>query len=110
MKKLGTLLLALVMCLTLAACGSGGPNKQSAIDAHNKAADAVNALTEIINQNPDAYADYLDNMQTLIDRLNECGQYLESGEDLTQEDLDEWVQVCGDIEDWALAAKAEIEG
>lgn len=107
MKKLVSLLLALLLCLTLAACG--GPDKQPAIDAHNAAGAAVNALTDIINADPDSYAEYLDDLQSLVDQLNQCGAFLESDEDVEQDALDEWVDVCKEIEQWAKDAKAEIE-
>ena len=108
MKKLVSLLLALVICLSLAACG--GPDKQPAIDAHNNAATAINALTELINADPAAYADYVDfeEMESLIELLNQCGEYLENGKDLEQEDLDEWVEVCQEVEQWALDVRAEV--
>lgn len=108
MKKLVSLLLAVILCLSLAACG--GPDKQPAIDAHNKAGEAMNALSDLINQDPASYADYIDEMNELVELLNECGAYLESSSDLNQEDLDEWVGVCGEIEAWASLTKAELEG
>ena len=42
MKKLLTILLAAVLCLSLAACGGSGPDKQPAIDAYNKLAENYN--------------------------------------------------------------------
>ena len=108
MKKLASLLLAAVMCLSLTACG--GPDKQPTIDAHNSAGTAINALTELINADPAAYAYYVDfdEMEGLIELLNQCGEYLENGKDLTQEDLDEWVEVCQDVEQWALDIRAAV--
>lgn len=109
MKKLASLLLVAAMCLSMAACG--GPDKQPAIDAHNKAGDAINELGEIINANPEAYSEYLEEMNTLVDLMNQCGELLESDSDeLDQEALDEWVEKCGEVEQWAKDAKAELEG
>lgn len=107
MKKMASLLLVTAMCLSMAACG--GPDKQPAIDAHNRAADAMNALGEIINADPETYSEYLDDMNTLIDSMNQCGEMLE-GDELDQEQLDEWTEQCNEIEQWAKDAKAEIEG
>lgn len=107
MKKLVSLLLALSMCVFLVACG--GPDKQPAIDAHNKAVVAVNALGDIINQNPEAYADYIDDMNELVDTLNLVADALENRDDLDQEALDEWVEMCEEVEQWAVDAKAELE-
>lgn len=108
MKKMVSVLLAAVMCLSMAACG--GPDKQPAIDAHNKAGDAINELTEIINENPEAYSEYLEDINSLVELMNQCGELLESDSDeLDQEALDEWVEKCGEVEQWAKDAKAEIE-
>lgn len=84
------------MCVSLAACG--GPDKQPAIDAHNKAGAAVNEVGDILNSDPETYAAYIEEMTPLVDMLNECGEYLEKNSDIEQEALDEWVTVCGDIE------------
>lgn len=109
MRKLASLLLVAVMCLSMAACG--GPDKQPAIDAHNKAGEAINELTEIINADPEAYSEYLEEMNTLVEMMNQCGELLESDSDeLDQEALDEWVEKCGEVEQWAKDAKAELEG
>ena len=53
MKKITSLLLVLVMCVSLVACG--GVDKQPAIDAFNKASTAYDEVATIINENPDAY-------------------------------------------------------
>ncbi len=50
MKKLLTILLAAVLCLSLAACGGSGPDKQPAIDAYNKLAENYNKFVEISNE------------------------------------------------------------
>ncbi len=107
MKKMISLLLAMAMCFSLAACG--GPDKQPAIDAHNKAGTAINELSEIINADPETYADYISEMNTLVDTLNQCGEVLEGDEKLEQDALDEWAKTCGEIEQWAKEAKAELE-
>lgn len=111
MKKVVSLFLALALCLSLAACG--GPDKQPAIDAHNKAVDAVNALGELINADPSSFAsEDIEQMNQLVETLDKCGAALEGNTDveLDQEALDEWVQVCGEIEQWAKDAKAQLEG
>ena len=104
-KKLISLLLALAVCLSLVACG--GPDKQPAIDAHNKAATAVNELRDVINENPEAYAEYVDEMNELIALLNEAGEALETRDDLDQDALDNWVAICEDIEQRAKAVLGE---
>ena len=106
MKKLISLLLVFTMCVSLVACG--GPDKQPAIDAHNRAGDAINEVIEIINSDPEAYADYVEDVGALVDMFNQIGEGLESSNDLNQEDLDEWVEMCGEIEQWAADVKAEL--
>lgn len=106
MKKLCSLLLALVMCASLIACG--GPDKQPAIDAQAKAAAAFNELSAIVNADPETYADYIDGMVSLANSLNECSEKLKS-DNLTQEQLDKIVTDCGEIEEWAKAAIAQLE-
>lgn len=108
MKKSISVLLALVLCLCLVACG--GPDKQPAIDAHNKAGAAFNEVADILNADPETYADLIAEMAPLSDMLNQCGEYLSTSTDITQDALDEWVGVCGEIEQWAKDVKAELEG
>lgn len=107
MKKLISFLMAMVLCFSLTACG--GPDKQAAIEAHNRAGAAVNELVDIINADPESYAPYLEEMARLTDLLNQCGQALEKN-DLEQAALDEWEETCNEIEQWAIDAKAELEG
>ena len=107
MKKLVSLLLAALLCLSLTACG--GPDKQPAIDAYNKAATAVNALIEMMNSDGDVYADYIDTMNQIMADLNEVADALENG-DPDQDALDQLVTQCQTIEQLAVEAKAEIEG
>ena len=104
MKKMVSLFLAIVMCLSLAACG-GGPDKQPAIDAYNKAANAVNEMIELINQAPDAYADFIDDLNQVIDDLNGIADALEN-DDLDQAALDQMVTECQALEQ---AAKETVE-
>ena len=49
MKKLIALALALVLCLTLVACG--GPDKQPPIDTFNETSAKFNAVAAKINEN-----------------------------------------------------------
>lgn len=108
MKKLTSLLLAAVMCLSLTACG-GGPDKQPAIDAYNKAADAVNAVGEIINQDPTTYADLVDVMNQVVADLNEVADALES-DNLDQATLDQLVTQCQTVEQNAIELRELMEG
>ena len=108
MKKLRYPLLALMICALLTACG--GPNKQPAIDAHNRAVAAVNELTAIMNQNPEAYTDDdIAIMNAMVATLDQVADALENRKDLDQDALDNWVEVCGEVEQLAIDTKAMLE-
>ena len=109
MKKLISLLLAAVMCLSLAACGKKA-DKQPAVDAYNKAATAVNAIIEIINNDQETYGMYNDQMAELIDTLTECGTTLNNSDDLDQATLDKIVEQCKTLEELANDVRADMEG
>ena len=105
MKKLLYLLLALMMCLSLTACG--GPDKKAATDAFNKASNAFNEVSAIMNENPEAYGDFFDDMISYAEMLNQIGEQLK-GDNLDQGTLDELAEWCGEVEQWAIDAKAAI--
>lgn len=107
MKKISSLLLALIMCMSLVACG--GPDKQPAIDAFNKASDAYDEVATIINENPDAYdQEVIDTLNEMADILIQHKELLESGDEIEQEKLDEMIAWYGDVEAWVADVKAEL--
>ena len=107
MKKVTSLLLALIMCLSLVACG--GPDKQPAIDAFNKASDAYDEVATITNENPDAYdQEEIDTLNEMADVLIQHKELLESGDEIEQEKLDEMIAWYGDVEAWVADVKAEL--
>lgn len=106
MNKLVSLMLALAMCVSMAACG--GPNKQPAVDAFNKAKDVFNEVSAIMNQDPEAYGDFFDDMIGYAEVLNEISAQLNSN-DLDQETLDNLTEWCGEVEQWAVDVKAWLE-
>lgn len=99
MKKLLSFLLAMTLCLSLAACG--GPDKKAAIDAQSRAKDIVNELSSILNQDPETFADYIAELIPMAETLNDCAQALAKQEDLTQEEIDQWEATCNEIYDRA---------
>ena len=109
MKKLVSLLLAALLCLSLAACGKK-VDKQPAIDAYNKAATAINEVITIINNDQEAYGHYNDQMAEVIDILTECGATLNSGDDLDQATLDKLTEQCKTLEELANDVRADMEG
>ena len=92
MKKLIALILVLVMCLTLVACG--GPDRQPAIDAYNTMVDTYNTFVEIANADLSEWTDEdIDFFNSISEGISEFGAQLESEEELTQEELDEMVEM-----------------
>ncbi|MGN0140893.1 MAG: hypothetical protein ACI4AD_01600 [Roseburia sp.] len=107
MKKLITLLMALVMCVSLVACG--GVDKQPAIDAFNKASAAFNEVADVLNANPDAYdQEVFDTMNEMADVLNQHGELLKSDQEIEEEKLNEMIEWYGTVEDWVADIKADL--
>jgi ABC-type glycerol-3-phosphate transport system substrate-binding protein len=109
MKKLIALMLALVMSLSLVACGGGddtgastdtntpavettGADIQPAIDAFNAASDAFDAVANEVNANIDIYSqELIDTMIAMSDSMTETKTLLESNPELTEEKVQELV-------------------
>lgn len=107
MKKLSALLMAMVMCVSLVACG--GVDPQPAIDAFNSASDAYDNLVDKMNENIDAYPqELIDIMVEMGNALTEHKEILESGEELTEEYAAELVQACAEVEQWAKDTEAQL--
>lgn len=92
MKKLIALLLSLVMCLVLVACG--GPDKQPAIDAYNELADNYNEFVDLANADLESFSEedieFFNGCSAL---LNEYADKLEGDAELTQEEIDEMIEM-----------------
>lgn len=107
MKKLIALVLALILCLSLVACG---PDRQPAIDAFNKAKDSFNEVANAINADIESYdPEVIETMNGIADAMEQNRKRLESDEDLTQEQLDEIMKWCEEVDDWVKMAKADLE-
>ena len=92
MKRVIALLLALVLSLSLVACG--GPDAQPAIDAYNKLAENYNTFVEQENENLDSWAEEdIEYMNQVADVITQYGEKLESDAELTQEEIDEMVEM-----------------
>lgn len=108
MKKLIALALAMILCLALVACG--GPDRQPAIDAFNKAKDAFNEVANTINADIEAYdPELVDAMIEMAGVLEEHKARLESDEEISQEQLDAMIEWYGTVEEWVEEYKAEYE-
>lgn len=96
MKKIAALLLALVMCLSLVACG--GPDKQPAVDAYNKLAQNYNTFVDQENENLDSWAEEdIAFMNEVAEVITQYGEKLESGTEFTQEQIDEMVDMFNEF-------------
>lgn len=91
MKKLIALVMAMVLCLSLVACG--GPDKQPAIDAYNKLAKNYNTFVEQENANLDNWAvEDIEYMNQIADVITEYGEKLDGDTKFTQEEIDQMVK------------------
>lgn len=107
MKKMTAFLMMMAMCFTLVACG--GPDTQPAIDAFNSASDVYDRLVNTLNANADEYPQELfDVMNEMADAMLEHKEILESGEELTEEQIAEMIEVFGKVEAWALDTEANL--
>ena len=98
MKKLHTILLATVLCLSLVGCGGSGPDKQPAIDAYNELTENYNKFVEITNEDLSGWSEEdIDYMNSIADAITQYGEQLESDSELTQEQLDEMVEACNEF-------------
>lgn len=109
MKKLTALFMAIAMSLSLVACG-GGPDKQPAIDALDKAGTAFNEVANKMNENIGMYPqDTIDELNELAGIMNEKMELLASDADLTQEDIDAIVASAAEIEAWATELRPMLD-
>lgn len=109
MKKLTALFMAIAMSLSLVACG-GGPDKQPAIDALDKAGTAFNEVANKMNENIGMYPqDTIDELNELAGIMNEKMELLASDTDLTQEDIDAIVASAAEIEAWATELRPMLD-
>ena len=94
MKKFTALKLTLVLCFSMVACGRSGPDKQPAIDSYNTLAENYNAFVDIANKDLSAWGEEdIEFMNNCADVINEYGTKLDSDEELTQEEIDEMVDM-----------------
>ncbi len=107
MKRITSLLLALIMCLSLVACGA--PDRQPAMDAFNKTSAAFNEIGAVINADPGAYdQEVIDTMVEMANLLNQYKEILEGDNDLSEEDLDNMIAWFGTVDEWIADVNAEL--
>lgn len=120
MKKLFALILALVMSLSLVACGGDTAEEpvveepdyvQIVTDAFNNAANAFDTTANAINEDVDAYPqELIDVMNDMADALLEVKGILESEDvQLTEELANDFVTNLNDIQTWSEDVYADLE-
>lgn len=108
MKKMCAFLMAMVMSLSLVACG--GVDIQPAIDAFNNASTAYDAVSNKVNAEIGAYPEeFIDTMNELADTMLEYKAVLESGEELTEEQVNEMITVFAEVEKWATETEPKLD-
>lgn len=108
MKKIIAFALALVLALSLVACG--GPDKQPAIDAFNKTSAAFNEVAAIINADIESYdAESIATMTEMAQVLQEHGALLSGSTELTEEKLAEMIAWYAEVDEWVAAVKANLD-
>lgn len=108
MKKLSAIIMAMVMSLSLVACG--GVDIQPAIDAFNNASTAYDAVSNKVNAEIEAYPEeFVTTMNELADTMLEYKAVLESGEELTEEQVNEMITVFAEVENWATDTEPKLD-
>ena len=103
MKKILVMMIAVVLCFSLVACG--GPDLEAAAAAHTKASTAFNEVATYMNENADAFGEEETSfMVEMAGALEEMKAMLES-EDVTQEQADEAEAWYNDVYERMMAIK-----
>ena len=108
MKKFIAILLTLVMCISMVACG--GADKQPAIDAFNATSAKFNEMSAKVNENIDLFPD--ETISTLTDMANLLNEYkdlLQGDTEIEQEKLDEIIAWFGTVDTWVDEVNVELK-
>lgn len=108
MKKIVAFVLALVLSLSLVACG--GADKQPAIDAFNKTSTAFNEVAAIINADIESWdAESVEAMTEMANVLQQHGSLLSSNQEISEESLAEMIAWYGEVDQWVASVKEIVE-
>lgn len=91
MKKIITLLVTMVMCVNLVACGV---DTQPAIDAYNELAENYNEFVDYANEDLESYTqEDIDLLNGCAEVIDEYGEKLAGDAEFTEEEVDEMVEM-----------------
>lgn len=108
MKKIVAFVLALVLSLSLVACG--GADKQPAIDAFNKTSTAFNEVAAIINADIESWdAESVEAMTEMANVLQQHGELLSSNQEISEESLAEMIAWYAEVDQWVASVKEIVE-
>ena len=108
MKKIVAFVLALVLSLSLVACG--GADKQPAIDAFNKTSAAFNEVAAIINADIESWdAESVEVMKEMASVLQQHGALLSSNQEISEESLAEMIAWYAEVDQWVASVKEIVE-
>lgn len=86
-------------------------DKQAAIDVFNATSEMFNAIAVEVNSHIEDFPqELIDGMTQMAEGLNIYKEALESGADFTQEQLDEMMEACGIVQQWAEEAEEYVFG
>ena len=107
-KKIVAFVLALVLSLSLVACG--GVDKQPAIDAFNKTSAAFNEVAAIINADIESWdAESVEVMKEMASVLQQHGELLSSNQEISEESLAEMIAWYAEVDQWVASVKEIVE-
>lgn len=101
MKKFFATILAVVMVLSLAACGDSGPDVAALTESYNSLADAYNNMVTRATENGwNQDTEIADGLNEIVDEINTIKPIIEEPSDATQEQIDELKKSCDDLYAW----------
>lgn len=108
MKKIIAFVMALVLSLSLVACG--GADKQPAIDAFNKTSTAFNEVAAIINADIESWdEESVEVMTEMANVLKQHGELLSSNQEISEESLAEMIAWYAEVDQWVASVKEIVE-
>ena len=110
MKKLISTMLAVLLLISMVACGGENPKLVEAKEGFNSVSEQFNEVAAFLNENKDDISEELiDTMNQLSDLLSEYGTKFENGDALTDEQLDAVMAWFESTKEVLAGIKTDIE-